>query len=45
MNKEISLEQILSDVVMFFDRNKKLITSITLVAVIGVFLLQRDVSI
>ena len=25
MNKEISLEQIISDVVMFFDRNKKLI--------------------
>jgi len=41
MNKEISLEQILSDVVMFFDRNKKLIISITLVAVIGVFLFQK----
>ena len=41
MNKEISLEQILSDVVMFFDRNKKLIISITLIAVIGVFLFQK----
>lgn len=41
MNKEISLEQILSDVVMFFDRNKKLILAITLVAVIGVFLFQK----
>ena len=41
MNKEISLEQILSDVVMFFDRNKKLIISVTLVAVIGVFIFQK----
>jgi len=41
MNKEISLEQILSDVVMFFDRNKKLIISTTLIAVIGVFLFQK----
>ena len=41
MNKEISLEQVLSDIVMFFDRNKKLILSITLVAVIGVFLFQK----
>ena len=41
MNKEISLEQILSDVVMFFDRNKRLIISVTLVAVIGVFIFQK----
>jgi len=41
MNKEISLEQILSDVIMFFDRNKKLILSITLIAVMGVFLFQK----
>ena len=41
MNKEISLEKILSDVVMFFDRNKKLIISMTLVAVIGVFMFQK----
>ena len=41
MNKEISLEKILSDVVMFFDRNKKLIISITLIAIIGVFLFQK----
>ena len=41
MNKEISLEQMLSDVVMFFDRNKKLIISVTLVAVIGVFIFQK----
>ena len=41
MNKEISLEQIVSDVVMFFDRNKKLIISVTLVAVIGVFIFQK----
>ena len=41
MNKETSLENILSDVVMFFDRNKKLIISITLFAVIVVFLFQK----
>ena len=41
MNKEISLERILFDVVMFFDRNKKLIISITLIAIIGVFLFQK----
>jgi len=41
MNKEISLEKILSDVVMFFDRNKILIISMTLIAVIGVFLFQK----
>ena len=41
MNKEISIEQILTDVVMFFDRNKKLILSTTLIAVIGVFLFQK----
>jgi len=41
MNKEISLEKILSDVVMFFDRNKKLIISVTLVAVIGVIIFQK----
>ena len=45
MNKEISLEQILSDVVMFFDRNKKLIISITLIAVIGVFLFQKPIKV
>ena len=41
MNKEVSLERILFDVVMFFDRNKKLIISTTLVAIIGVFLFQK----
>lgn len=41
MNKEISLERILFDVVMFFDRNKKLIISMTLFAIIGVFLFQK----
>jgi len=41
MNKEVSLERILFDVVMFFDRNKKLIISMTLVAIIGVFLFQK----
>lgn len=41
MNKEISLEQIISDVVMFFDRNKKLIISFTLIAVFAVFLFQK----
>lgn len=41
MNKEISLEQIISDVVMFFDRNKKLIISFTLIAVLAVFLFQK----
>jgi len=41
MNKEISLERILFDVIMFFDRNKRLIISMTLVAIIGVFLFQK----
>ena len=41
MNKEISLEQIISDIVMFFDRNKKLIISFTLIAVLAVFLFQK----
>lgn len=41
MNKEISLEQIISDVVMFFDRNKKLIISFTFIAVLAVFLFQK----
>ena len=41
MNKEISLEQIISDVVMFFDRNKKLIISFTFIAVFAVFLFQK----
>ena len=41
MNKEISIEQILTDVIIFFDRNKKLILSITLIAIIGVFLFQK----
>tara|TARA_X000000368_G_C22934786_1_gene669388 strand:+ start:171 stop:1019 length:849 start_codon:yes stop_codon:yes gene_type:complete len=41
MNKEISLEQIISDVVMFFDRNKKLIISFTFLAVLAVFLFQK----
>ena len=41
MNKEISLEQIVFDIVMFFDRNKTLIISMTFIAVIGVFLFQK----
>lgn len=41
MNKEISLEQIISDIVMFFDRNKKLIISFTFIAVLAVFLFQK----
>ncbi|MDG1719120.1 MAG: hypothetical protein P8H17_04760 [Flavobacteriales bacterium] len=41
MNKEVSLERILFDVIMFFDRNKRLIISMTLVAIIGVFLFQK----
>jgi len=41
MNKEISLEQIIFDIVMFFDRNKILIISMTFIAVIGVFLFQK----
>ena len=41
MNKEISLERILFDVIMFFDRNKRLIISMTLFAIIGVFLFQK----
>ena len=41
MNKEISLEKIFSEVVMFFDRNKRLIILMTLVAILGVFLFQK----
>ena len=41
MNKEVSLERILFDVIMFFDRNKKLIVSMTLFAILGVFLFQK----
>ena len=41
MNKEISLEQIISDIVMFLDRNKKLIISFTFIAVLAVFLFQK----
>ena len=41
MNKEVSLERILFDVIMFFDRNKKLIISMTLFAILGVFLFQK----
>ena len=41
MNKEVSLERILFDVIMFFDRNKRLIISMTLVAILGVFLFQK----
>ena len=41
MNQEISLERILFDVIMFFDRNKRLIISMTLVAILGVFLFQK----
>ena len=41
MNKEISLERILFDLVMFFDRNKKLIILMTLVSIIGVFFFQK----
>ena len=41
MNKEVSLERILFDVIIFFDRNKRLIISMTLVAIIGVFLFQK----
>jgi len=41
MNKEISIEQILTDIVMFFDRNKKFIFLITVIAVMGVFLFQK----
>ncbi len=41
MNKEVSIERILFDVIIFFDRNKRLIISMTLVAIIGVFLFQK----
>ena len=41
MNKEVSLEQIVSDIIMFFDRNKKLIISITLTGVLIIVLFQK----
>jgi hypothetical protein len=41
MNKEVSLEQIMSDIIMFFDRNKKLIISITLTGVLIIVLFQK----
>ena len=41
MNKEVSLQQIVSDIIIFFDRNKKLIISVTLTGVIIVILFQK----
>lgn len=41
MNKEVSLEQIISDIIMFFDRNKKLIILVTITGVLIVVLFQK----
>ena len=41
MNKEVTLQQIFSDVVLFFDRHKKLIFGITISGVLVVILFQK----
>ena len=41
MNKEVTLEQIISNIILFFDRNKKLILSITFTGVLIVVLFQK----
>jgi len=41
MNKELSLEKLFSDIILFFIRNKFLIISITVIGVISVILFQK----
>ena len=41
MDKEVTLEKIISDIVLFLDRNKKLIAAITISAVLIVILFQK----
>ena len=41
MNKEVTLEQIISNIILFLDRNKKFILSITFTGVLIVVLFQK----
>ena len=41
MDKELSLEKLFSDIILFFIRNKYLITSITIVGILSVILFQK----
>ena len=41
MNKEVTLEQIISNIILFLDRNKRLILSITFTGVLIVILFQK----
>ena len=41
MDKELSLEKLFSDIILFFIRNKYLITSITTVGILSVILFQN----
>ena len=41
MNKEVSLQQIVSDIIMFIERNKKIIISFTLTGMIILVLFQK----
>ena len=41
MDKELSLEKLFSDIILFFIRNKYLITSITIAGVLSVILFQK----
>lgn len=41
MDKEVTLEKIISDIVLFLDRNKKLISAITITGVLIVILFQK----
>ena len=41
MDKELSLEKLFSDIILFFIRNKYLITSITITGILSVILFQK----
>ena len=41
MDKELSLEKLFSDIILFFIRNKKLIISITIAGILSVILFQK----
>ena len=41
MDKELSLEKLFSDIILFFIRNKYLITSITIAGILSVILFQK----
>ena len=41
MNKELSLEKLFSDIILFFIRNKFLIMSVTIFGIVSVILFQK----